>query len=148
MIGSRLNCLSQRLQRMEDHTRDDTQEGRACATPVRPSSLSLGAEVQRPLSSNSTSAPSVSSSGSAALRHEGSSSSPSESARLSPAVGSTSTCLLPPLDNTFSLVVLITASRETVEAHFTRLLARYNKLKGIPGHEKDVESLMQVSHHR
>ncbi|VDM36354.1 unnamed protein product, partial [Hydatigera taeniaeformis] len=34
-------------------------------------------------------------------------------------------------------------SREAAEAHFSRLLARYNKLKVVPGHWKDIESLMQ-----
>lgn len=41
-------------------------------------------------------------------------------------------------------LVPATDSREAAEAHFSRLLARYNKLKIAPGDWKDVESLMQV----
>uniref|UniRef100_A0A5K3ENT0 DNA helicase n=2 Tax=Mesocestoides corti TaxID=53468 RepID=A0A5K3ENT0_MESCO len=35
------------------------------------------------------------------------------------------------------------SSKDIAETHFARLLARYNKLKMIPGHGKDIESLIQ-----
>ncbi|CDS35815.1 rac guanyl nucleotide exchange factor [Echinococcus multilocularis] len=130
MIGSRLDRLSQRLQLVLECTLGDDDDN---TTPPRPSSLSL-VDSHRSASANTnytvvpTTATGINSSGPAASYHE-SSSSPSGSARPGAADAAT--------------IAASADSLEAAEAHFSRLLTRYNKLKTIPGHWKNVESLMQ-----
>ncbi|KAL5969394.1 hypothetical protein TSMEX_002860 [Taenia solium] len=124
VIGSRLDRLWQRLQRAVDG---------ADAAPPRPSSLSL-VDSYRPVSANAkyttipTAATGISSLGPADLYREGSSSSSSSVHQRASNVTTAAASM---------------DSREAAEAHFSRLLARYNKLKIAPGDWKDVESLMQ-----
>ncbi|VDK21792.1 unnamed protein product [Taenia asiatica] len=127
VIGSRLDRLWQRLQQAMDG---------ADAAPPRPSSLSL-VDSYRTVSANAnyttipTAATGISSLGPADLYREGSSSSSSSVHQRASNV---------------TTAAASTDSREAAEAHFSRLLARYNKLKIAPGDWKDVESLMQVKY--
>ncbi|KAM7540563.1 hypothetical protein Aperf_G00000046904 [Anoplocephala perfoliata] len=130
VVGSQLNHLTQRLERVASREKKDTP------TPARPSSLSfMDSHRTGSTESNHTSSAHTTS-GSQTSGHHESSSSPTPAllnitVGAAPGRGDSSTP--PSVDN----------SLESTEAFFARLLARYNKLKIIPGRGKDVESLMQ-----
>ncbi|KAL5112148.1 hypothetical protein TcWFU_005439 [Taenia crassiceps] len=126
LIGSLLDRLWQRLQRAMDGMIDGDSIDTA---PPRPSSLTI-IDSCRPVSAtaSSTAATGINSLGPAGLCNKDLSSPSSlvhqRAANVATAAASTD-------------------SLEAAEAHFSRLLARYNNLKIGPSDWKDVESLMQ-----
>ncbi|VUZ55779.1 unnamed protein product [Hymenolepis diminuta] len=134
VVGSRLNHLTRRLEKVASGEQEDATN--TTTTPARPSSLSL---VDSHRSNSTESNQTTSSVHTVSLGRQGSMSSP-VSVLHNAAVGvntsngekgSSSTPISPE------------SSLESAESFFVRLLTRYNKLKVIPGHSKDVESLMQ-----
>nr|CDS26894.1 rac guanyl nucleotide exchange factor [Hymenolepis microstoma] len=132
VIGSRLNHLTQLLEKVASGKQNDA----TISTPTRPSSLRL-VDSHRPKSSESnrtSSSVQTTSQG----RQESVSSPVSDLHNAALGVSTSNG-----EQGSSSTPTSTGSSLESAESFFVRLLARYNKLKIIPGHSKDVESLMQ-----
>ncbi|KAM3186015.1 hypothetical protein ACTXT7_005227 [Hymenolepis weldensis] len=132
VVGSRLNHLTQRLERVTS----GEQEHATTTTPARPSSLSL---VDSHRSNSTESNQTTSSVHTISLGRQGSMSSPVSVLHNAAAGDNTSNGER----GSSSTPISSESSLESAESFFVRLLTRYNKLKVVPGHSKDVESLMQ-----